>query len=39
LAKRQLTWLRGDRELIVLPNASVGELEGVIAPIVAAAGA
>jgi tRNA dimethylallyltransferase len=37
LAKRQLTWLRRDRELIVLPDASVGVLEGVIADIVAAA--
>ena len=39
LAKRQLTWLRRDRELRVLPNASVGVLEGVIAAIVAAASA
>jgi len=36
LAKRQLTWLRRDRELIVLPNGSFGVLEGVIAAIVAA---
>jgi tRNA dimethylallyltransferase len=39
LAKRQLTWLRRDRELIVLPNASVADLEQVIAAIVGAASA
>jgi tRNA dimethylallyltransferase len=39
LAKRQLTWLRRDPELSVLPDASVGVLEGVIAAIAAAASA
>jgi tRNA dimethylallyltransferase len=39
LAKRQLTWLRRDRELTLLGDMSVGVLEALAAQICASVGA